>query len=247
MYHMEDVLDVYELPYDPRRPVVCFDESPYQLIGETRQPLPAEPGQPTRYDYEYQRNGTCNLFMAIQPLQQWRHVDVTERRTKLDMADQLRDLADVHFPEAEQIVLVIDNLNTHTLSVVYEAYPAEEARRIARKFEIHHTPKHGSWLNMAEIELGIVTGQCLDRRLPDIASVRREVGAWEATRNAEHATITWRFTTDKARETMKRVYPSHEQENLDIARQEDTDYHQIAPRPSVVDQLVDEMALIYLS
>ena len=243
---MEDVLDVYALPYDPQRPVVCFDESPYQLIGEKRLPIPAEPGQPVRYDYEYQRNGTCNLFMVIQPLRHWRHVDVTERRTKLDMAYQLRDLADVHFPEAEKIVIVMDHLNTHTLVVLYEAFPAAEARRIAQRFEIHYTPKHGSWLNMAEIEIGVVTGQCLDRRLPDMATVRLEVAAWESRRNAERATITWRFTTNQAREKMKRVYPDHEHEISEVTERYDAAYHQ-APQDAIIDYEVDEIAHIYLS
>jgi hypothetical protein len=247
VYHMEDVLDVYALPYDPRRPVVCFDESPYQLIGEKRLPIPAEPGHPARYDYEYQRNGVCNLFMAIQPLRHWRHVDVTERRTKLDMANQLRELVDVHFPDAEVIVLVNDQLNTHTLAVVYEAFPAEEARRIARKFETHHTPKHGSWLNMAEIEIGVVTGQCLNRRLPDIATVRREVEAWEERRNAERATITWRFTTDQAREKLKRVYPGNECGISEVAARDKADYHHMSPQDLTIDQLVDEIAHINLS
>lgn len=247
VYHMEEVLDLYARPYDPRRPVVCFDESPYQLIGEKRTPIPTEPGQPARYDYEYQRNGVCNLFMMIQPLRHWRHVEVTERRTKRDMADQLRELVDVHFPEAETIDLVIDQLNTHTLAVLYEAFPAEEARRIARKIEIHHTPKHGSWLNMAEIEIGVVTGQCLDRRLPDIATVRREVAAWEARRNAERATITWRFTTVQARDKMKRVYPGHECKAPAVITRDDTDHHYIPPQDTIIDQVVDDVVHICLS
>lgn len=244
---MEDVLDVYERPYDPARPVVCFDECPYQLIGEKRVPIPAEPGHPARYDYEYQRNGVCNLFMTIQPLSHWRHVDVTERRTKLDMAQQLRELVDVHFPEAETIVLVSDNLNTHTLAVLYEAFPAAEARRIARKFETHHTPKHGSWLNMAEIEIGVLTGQCLDRRLPDIATVRREVAAWEARRNAERATITWRFTTDQARVKLKRVYPAHGYDVPAVEHRDEADSHHVPRQDAMIDQTHDEMAHMYLS
>jgi hypothetical protein len=208
---MEDVLDVYARPYDPVRPVVCFDESPYQLIGETRQPLLMLPGEVARYDYEYKRNGGCNLFMMVEPLGRWRHVAVTERRTKQDVAYQLRDLVDVHFPLAEAVVVVMDNLNTHTLSVLYEVFPAAEARRIARRLEVHFTPKHGSWLNMAEIELGVLADQCLDRRLPAIAVVHQEVAAWTHDRNAKRASITWRFTTEQARDKLERLYPSQDE------------------------------------
>jgi DDE superfamily endonuclease len=208
VYHMEDVLDLYAEPEDPKRPRVCFDESPYQLISEVRHVIPAAPGRPERHDYEYKREGSCNLFMFVCPERAWRHVKVTERRTILDVAHCFKDLVDVHFPDAEVIRLVMDQLNTHTLAVLYEVFDPAEARRIARKLEIHHTPKHGSWLDMAEIELAVLNGQCLDRRIPDIASVRREVAAWERRRNTAKATIDWRFTAAEARTTLGRVYPS---------------------------------------
>lgn len=205
---MEDVLDLYAEPEDPKRPRVCFDECPYQLISETRQPLPGKPGRPQRYDYEYKREGTCNLFMFVQPQVGWRHVKVTDRRTKADFAQCMKDLVDLHFPEADRIRVTLDNLNTHTPAALYEAFEPAEARRIIRKLEFHHTPKHGSWLNMAEIEFSVLAGQCLDRRLPDSATVSAEVAAWETERNAERATINWRFTTDKARSKLERLYPS---------------------------------------
>jgi DDE superfamily endonuclease len=184
---MEDVLDLYAEPDDPTRPRVCFDECPYQLIREVRQPLPAQPGRPLRYDYEYRREGTCNLFMFVQPTVGWRQVKVTERRTKPDFAQCMKDLVDVHFPQADVIRVVLDNLNTHTPAALYEAFEPAEARRLIRKLEFHYTPKHGSWLNMAEIELSVLAGQCLDRRLPDSETVRSEVAAWETQRNAEQA------------------------------------------------------------
>jgi hypothetical protein len=205
---MEEVLDVYELPYDPRYPSVCFDETPKQLIGETRLPYPAKPGQVARYDYEYQRNGTCNLFMFFEPLRAWRHVKVTPQRTKQDWAYCMQDLVDVHFPEAVRIRVVLDNLNTHTLAALYDTFAPAEARRIARKLELHYTPKHGSWLNMAEIELSVLTRQCLDRRIPDQVTLKGEVAAWEERRNAESRTIDWQFTTVDARIKLKRLYPS---------------------------------------
>ena len=205
---MEDVLDLYAEPVDPKRPRVCFDECPYQLISEVRQPLPAKPGYPLRYDYEYKREGTCNLFMFVRPETGWRHVEVTDRRTKQDFAHCMKDLVDRYFPEAEIIRVVLDNLNTHTPAALYEAFEPAEARRIIRKLEFHHTPKHGSWLDMAEIEFSVLAEQCLDRRLPDSETVRCEVAAWEARRNAEQATIHWRFTTDKARTKLERLYPS---------------------------------------
>lgn len=205
---MEDVLDLYAEPEDPKRPRVCFDECPYQLISETRQPLPGKPGRPPHYDYEYKREGTCNLFMFVQPHVGWRHVKVTDRRTKADFAQCMKDLVDLHFPDADRIRVTLDNLNTHTPAALYEAFEPAEARRIIRKLEFHHTPKHGSWLNMAEIEFSVLAGQCLDRRLPDTATVSSEVAAWETERNAERATINWRFTTDKARSKLERLYPS---------------------------------------
>jgi len=212
---MEDVLDLYAEPYDPLRPQVCFDESPGQLISETRQPLPAGPGQPARYDDEYRREGTANLFLCVQPLCGWRHVNVTARRTKGDFALQMRELADVHFPEAEIIKLVVDNLKTHTPAALYETFAPAEARRITRKLEFHYTPKHGSWLNMAECELAVLTKQCLDRRLPDMWTLCQEIAAWEARRNLSQAMINWRFSTIDARVKLKRLYPSvSDQERL---------------------------------
>jgi DDE superfamily endonuclease len=205
---MEDVLDLYVEAEDPKRPRVCFDESPYQLIRETHQVIPAQPRQIERHDFEYQREGNCNLFMFACPERGWRHVKVTERRTILDVAHCLKDLVDVHFRDAEVIRLVMDQLNTHRLAVLYEVFDPSEARRIARKLEVHHTPKHGSWLDMAEIELAVLNGQCLDRRLPDIATVRAEVAAWERRRNEAKATIDWRFTAPDARDKLDRVYPT---------------------------------------
>lgn len=205
---MEDTLDLYAEPYDPRYPHVCFDEVPYQLVAETRIPLPMQPGKPERYDYEYRRNGTCNLFVFFQPLAGWRQVKVTERRTKLDFAQCMKELVDVLFPEAEQIRVTLDNLNTHTPAALYEAFEAAEARRLVRKLEFRYTPKHGSWLNMAEIEISVLTGQCLDRYIPDVTTLKREVAAWQEEHNARQATIDWQFTTAKARDKLKRLYPS---------------------------------------
>lgn len=204
---MEDVLDVYCLGYDPRRPLVCMDEQSRQLIKETRMPLAAAPGKSQREDYEYERNGTANLFMFVAPLTGWRQVTVTERRTAVDWAHQIRDLVDVHYPQAERIRLVMDNLNTHKVASLYEAFAPAEARRIAQRLEIHHTPKHGSWLNIAEIELSALTQQCLDRRLPDIDTLRRETTAWATERNARQKGVDWRFTTTDARIKLKRLYP----------------------------------------
>lgn len=205
---MEELLDLYAEPYDPKRPVVCFDEKPCQLVRETRQPLPRQPGQPQRFDYEYQRNGTANLFIVFQPLAGWRHVTVSERRTKLDFAGQMQALVDAHFPEAEQIRVVLDNLNTHTPAALYEAFAPAEARRILRKLAFHYTPKHGSWLNMVEIELSVLARQCLHRRLSDREMLAQEISAWEQWRNAEQATVEWRFTTADARTKLTRLYPS---------------------------------------
>lgn len=205
---MEDVLDLYEAPADPKRPRVCFDEMPLQLVSEVRAPLPARPGQAQRYDYEYRREGTCNLFLFFSPDTAWREVKVTHRRTALDFAYCMRELVDVYFPEAEVVRVVLDNLNTHTPASLYQAFPAEEARRITERLQFHHTPKHASWLNMAEVEFSVLGKQCLDRRLPSIEAVQRETSAWARTRNASAATIQWRFTTTLAREKFKSRYPS---------------------------------------
>jgi hypothetical protein len=207
VWRMEDILDLYAEPYDPRYPLVCFDESPYQLLSEVRQPLPVAPGQPVRYDYEYRREGTCNLFMCFEPLQGWRHVKVTDRRTAQDFAQCMQDLVDVHFPQAVVISVVLDNLNTHTPAALYATFPPAEACRILRKLDFHYTPKHGSWLNMAEIEFAVVSTQCLDRRLADQEKVRRAVAAWQTQRNAAKASVEWRFTTVKARRKLKHIYP----------------------------------------
>lgn len=206
--HMEDVLEVYTQPYDPKRPQICMDERSKQLIGETRTPLPTAPGQPERCDYEYVRHGVGNLFIFFEPLAGWRDIQVTERRTRVDWAHAVQELVDVRYPEAEVIVLVMDNLNTHSIGSLYEAFPPAEARRIARKLEIHYTPKHGSWLNMAESELSILSRQCLDRRLPDLEGLRREVAAWQEARNRVETPMIWRFTTEDARIRLARLYPS---------------------------------------
>jgi hypothetical protein len=205
---MEDVLDLYAEPYDPTRPQVCLDECPYQLLSDVQEPVPVKPGQPARVDSEYEREGMCNLFMVFEPHAGWRHVKVTQRRTAKDFAECLKELVDNHYPEAEQIRLVTDNLNTHTPACLYATFPAEEARRLARKLDWHYTPKHGSWLDMAEVEFSVLARQCLDRRIPDRATLEREVAAWEARRNAVKATVDWQFTTGKAREKLKRLYPS---------------------------------------
>jgi transposase len=188
---MEDVLDVYAGPYEARRPQVCFDESPMQLTSETRHPLPVRPGQPQCYDYEYKREGTANLFLFVQPLLGWRQVNVTAQRTKQDFAQQMKLLVDVYFPEVEVVRLVVDNLNTHTPAALYETFAPAEARRITRKLEFHYTPKHGSWLNMAECEFAVLTTQCLDRRIPDVTTLGREISAWQAKRNQHHTKINW--------------------------------------------------------
>jgi hypothetical protein len=204
---MEDVLELYAEPYDPAYPVVCFDETPYQLIRETRSVIPAKPGQKERVDYEYQREGTCNLFMFFQPLGNWRHVKVTARRTAYDYAACLKDLVDVHFPDAPIITVVQDNLNTHTPAALYEVFSPQEARRIINRLDMRYTPKHGSWLNMAEIEIGVLVRQCLDQRIPTQAIVRRKVAAWERKRNAADATVNWQFTAADARIKLRRLYP----------------------------------------
>lgn len=203
---MEDLLDLYAEPYDPRRPVVCLDERPYALLGDVQDPLPMGPGQPQRVDYEYERHGSCNLFLVFQPLQGWRQVSVTERRTSEEFAWQIKRLVDEAFPEAEVIRVVLDNLNTHTPAALYQTFPPEEARRLTRKLEFHYTPKHASWLNMVEIEFSILARQCLNRRLPEREEVQREVQAWAEARNAARATVEWRFTTADARLKFHRLY-----------------------------------------
>ena len=205
---MEDVLEVYQRPHDPAFPVVCPDETSKQLIAETRVPITAKPGRPARHDYEYQRNGTANLFMMFAPLEGWRHVKVTDRHTAADYAQVLKELSDTHFPAAQKIVLVQDNLNTHKPASLYEAFPAGEARRLVERFEWHYTPKHGSWLDMAESELSVLAGQCLDRRIPDKQDLVEEVAAWEASRNKNHAKADWQFTTADARVKLKRLNPT---------------------------------------
>ena len=211
---MEDVLDLYEEPYDPQRPTVCFDETSTQLIGESRIPLPARPGRRERFDYEYRRNGTRNLFMLCEPLRGWRHVAVTERRRMGDFAHQMRWLADEAYTKAEKIRVVLDNLNTHRPASLYETFDPAEARRILKRLEFHYTPKHGSWLNMAEIELSVFSRQCLNRRIPDGATLTRELAALVRRRNEAHATIAWRFTTSAARTTLRHLYPT-QQNHLD--------------------------------
>ena len=205
---MEAVLDLYAEPYDPTRPVVGFDETTKQLVAETRAPLPMEPGRPERVDYEYERQGTANLFLACQPLRGWRHVEVTDRRTKDDFAHQMRELVDRHFPDARTIRVVLDNLNTHTPAALYAAFPPAEARRVLRKLEFHYTPVHGSWLNLAEIEFSLLSRQCLGRRIGDRDTLAVEVAAWEAARNEQRATIHRQFTVDDARAKLHRLYHS---------------------------------------
>lgn len=204
---MEDVLEVYKRPRDPLRPLVCMDEQPTQLLKETRVPLPAAPGEPEKFDYEYERNGTAANFMFTAPLENWRRVSVRERKTRIDWAEEIRQLVDADFPEAEKIVLVLDNLNTHSAGSLYEAFAPEEARRILERLEIHYTPKHGSWLDMAEIELSVFTRQCLSRRMPDLLTLRSEAAAWNAKRNESGASVDWHFTTAEARVKLKRLYP----------------------------------------
>jgi DDE superfamily endonuclease len=205
---MEDVLDLYAEEYDPARPTVGFDETSKQLIAETRVPLPMEPGKPERVDYEYERKGTANLFLVTEPPTGWRHVDVTDRRTKHDFALQMRDLVDRHCPDAERIRVVLDNLNTHTKAALYEAFPPAEARRLLRKLEFHYTPVHGSWLNIAEIEFSMLARQCLNRRIGDRDTLVTEVAAWEAARNEQRASIHWQFTVHDARRKLHRLYPA---------------------------------------
>ena len=205
---MEDVLDLYCEPYDPERPVVCFDETSKQLVAEKRSPIPAKGRRRERFDFEYKRNGTRNLFMLCEPLAGWRHVEVTERRTMVDFAHQMRWLADEAYPEAEKIRVVLDNLNTHKPASLYETFEAKEARRIIKRLEFHHTPKHGSWLNMAEIEFSVISRQCLARRIANEGALKREIAALETERNQAAATISWRFSTVDARHKLRHIYPS---------------------------------------
>jgi len=205
---MENVLEVYQRPYDPKNPVVCMDETSKQLIRETRTPITAEPGRITCYDYEYDRHGVANVFMFCEPLGGWRRASVTDRRTKVDWAEQIKDLVDVHYPQADRVTLVMDNLNTHAPASLYEAFEPQEARRLIERLEMVYTPKHGSWLNIAEIELNVLGRQCLGRRVPDKPTLTREAGAWEAQRNANQAKVNWRFTTADARIKLKRLYPN---------------------------------------
>jgi transposase len=210
---MEDVLDLYAEAADPKYPVVCFDESPTQLIGEVRQPIPAEPGQPERYDCEYRRNGTANLFVFLDAHKSWRHVKVTDHRKAEDFAACMRDLVDIHYPDAERTRVVLDNLSTHTPGSLYETFPAPEAHRILQRLEFHYTPKHASWLNMVEIEIGVLRGQCLDRRIGERSTLEAEINAWQQQRNASGACIKWKFTTQKARDKLARAYPDTAKES----------------------------------
>ena len=205
---MEDVLEVYQRPHDPTRPVVCLDETSKQLIKETRMPVAAKPGQPARTDYEYERNGTANLFMMFAPLEGWRQVQVTDRHAAIDYAHILKELSDAHFPGAAKIVLVQDNLSTHKPASLYEAFPPGEARRLVERFEWHYTPKHGSWLDMAESELSVLSRQCLNRRIPDKPTLTSEVAVWQDSRNKKNAKANWQFTTADARTKLKRLYPA---------------------------------------
>lgn len=204
---MEDVLEVYKRPFDSEYPVVCMDEQPIQLIKETRIPIPMEPGSSEKYDYEYERNGTANHFMFTQPLANWRRVTVRERKTKQDWAQEIKTLLDGDFPHAKKVILVMDNLNTHTPGALYETFEPKEARRLLERLELHYTPKHGSWLNIAEIELSVLTKQCLGRRISDMETLHREVTAWSCNRNANGKQVDWQFTAENARVKLKRIYP----------------------------------------
>jgi hypothetical protein len=205
---MEDVLAVYTRAYDPRRPQVCLDETSRQVVAEVTPPLSIAPGRPAREDYEYQRQGVCNVFVVCEPLRGWRHITVSTRRTRIDWARCAKELVDVHYPDAERVVLVQDNLNTHTPASLYETFEPAEAKRLADRLELHYTPKHGSWLNMAEVELAVLAEQCLDRRLADRVTLEREVAAWQAARNARGRGVSWRFTTEDARIKLKHLYPA---------------------------------------
>ena len=204
---MEDILDIYKKPYDVDFPVICMDEKPYQLLGQVRQPIAIKPGKPYQEDNEYKRNGTCSIFMFAEPLVGWRHVHARYRRTKVDWAHEIKDLLTVHYPDAPKICLVLDNLNTHTISSLYEAFPPDEARKLAKRLEIHYTPKHGSWLNIAEVELSSLSRQCLDKRIDLLDVLNTKMCAWEQNRNAAQKSVDWQFTTDDARIKLKRLYP----------------------------------------
>jgi len=205
---MEDVLDLYETEYDPAKPVVCVDEKPYQLLDHKLEPVAIKKGQPEKIDYEYKRNGTCNIFMISEPFNDFRDTKVTETRKKEDFAQLLKDLSDVHYPQAKIIRLVMDNLNTHKLSIFYEFYPPEEARRLVQRFEVHYTPKHGSWLNIAEIELSVMSRQCTKRRLSSMKILKNELLAWTKERNNDKVGVNWRFKTKDARIKLKKLYPT---------------------------------------
>jgi len=204
---MEDVLDVYQREYDENCPVICMDEKPYQLLGECREPIPMKPGDVKRYDSEYIRNGACSIFIFTEPLKGWRNASVSGRRTKKDWAGHIAELLEVHYPNAPKICLVMDNLNTHTISSLYETFSPDRARALARRLEIHYTPKHGSWLNIAEIELSVMTSQCLGRRIPDIETLNSELDAWNNARNIASAAVHWQFTSDDARIKLRKLYP----------------------------------------
>ena len=203
---MEDVLDVYRLPYDKSCPVICMDEKPYQLLGQVREPIPMKPGHPLREDSEYVRNGTCSIFVFCEPLTGWCHAQANDQRTKVDWAEQIRRLLQIYYPDAPKIRLVMDNLNTHVIASLYQAFEPQLARKLAKRLEIHYTPKHGSWLDIAEIEIGILSKQCLERRVPSLSDLNREISAWETLHNSSPAKIDWQFTTDDARIKLKRLY-----------------------------------------
>lgn len=204
---MEDILEVYALPYDPEIPMVCMDEQPCQLLGEKLEPICMKPGILAKEDYEYVRNGTCSIFIFTEPLAGWRHVQASERRTKKDWAMQIKELLDIHYPQVKRVRLVMDNLNTHSISSLYETFPPDEALRFAKRLEIHYTPKHGSWLNIAEIELNAMTRQCLGRRIPDLSTLQIQLSAWERSRNSIQKTVHWHFSTQQARDKLKWLYP----------------------------------------
>ena len=208
---MEDVLDIYAQPLDSKRPIICFDERPTQLLSDTKIPIPVKPGQKRRVDYEYERMGNCNLFVFLEPHQGWRHIQVTEQRTAIDFAHCMKDLVDIYYPNAELIKIVMDNLNTHSPASLYKAFTPKEARRILNKLEFHYTPKHGSWLNMAEIELSILSRQCLNRRISTQEIINSEIAAWEEARNQEKAAVSWQFTSSNARVKLNKLYPKIEQ------------------------------------